>query len=101
SKLYYKFLYYFLESKYKELRGLVGDGLREGLSLGLLKSLYIPIPPLEEQRKISKYIETNEARNQRTITKIQNEIELLQEYRTALISEVVTGKIDVRQEVVS
>ncbi|GAB64325.1 MAG: restriction endonuclease subunit S [Candidatus Jettenia sp.] len=54
-----------------------------------------------EQSIIVKYIEQEAFRINQTITKIQQEIKLLQEYRTALISEVVTGKIDVRDEVVA
>jgi hypothetical protein len=33
------------------------------------------------------------------IEKIENEIELLKEYKTSLINEVVTGKVDVREDV--
>jgi type I restriction enzyme S subunit len=52
-------------------------------------------PPREEQDAILNYIEANKYRIDKTISKINKEIELLQEYRTALISEAVTGKIKV------
>lgn len=52
-------------------------------------------PHLEEQRAIVKHIETGTSRIDATISKIEKEIELMQEYRTALISEAVTGKIKV------
>jgi restriction endonuclease S subunit len=55
------------------------------------------LPPKEEQNIIVKYIETQTIRIDSTISKIENEIELMKEYRTALISEVVTGKIDVSE----
>jgi restriction endonuclease S subunit len=60
-----------------------------------VKEFIVPIPPLEEQNKIVQHIETETKRRDNTISKIEKEIELLQEYRTALISEVVTGKIKV------
>jgi type I restriction enzyme S subunit len=60
-----------------------------------LRDVLIPLPPLEEQNQIVQHIETETKRIDSTISKIKKEIELLQEYRTALISEVVTGKIKV------
>ena len=60
----------------------------------------IPIwyPNLTEQNLIVGYIEKETTRIDTIISKSEKEITLLQEYRTALISEVVTGKIDVREE---
>lgn len=54
------------------------------------------IPPLNEQEEIVKYIQDETAIIDQTITKAEREIELIQEYRTRLVSDVVTGKIDVR-----
>ncbi|MBK9097539.1 MAG: restriction endonuclease subunit S [bacterium] len=67
-----------------------------GLSVERIQNLSIPYPPIDEQKEIGNYIDTETKRIDSSITKIEKEIELLQEYRTALISEVVTGKIDVR-----
>lgn len=58
-------------------------------------SNYVAVPPITEQHQIVQHIETETKRIDGTISKIEKEIELLQEYRTALISEVVTGKIKV------
>jgi type I restriction enzyme, S subunit len=97
--LHYNYLFYFLTSRYKDLRGLVGDGLRDGLSLSLLKEIYVFVPPLKEQKTIANYLDSEIV----TFDKLKNIIELsiikLKEYRSALISAAVTGKIDVRQEV--
>ena len=60
-----------------------------------LKDILIPLPPLKEQIQIVQHIESETKRIDTTISKIEKEIGLLQEYRTALISEVVTGKIKV------
>jgi restriction endonuclease S subunit len=53
------------------------------------------LPPFNEQQQIVSHIQTETHRIDNIISKIEKEIELMQEYRTALISEVVTGKIKV------
>ncbi len=68
---------------------------REGLNFQQIRSFDLPIPDIREQRQIVSFIEANTSRIDATISKIEKEIGLLQEYRTALISEVVTGKIKV------
>ncbi len=62
-------------------------------------NISIPFPAIEEQGEIVKFIESEYGGTGRVISKIEKEIALLQEYRTALISEVVTGKIDVRGDI--
>lgn len=54
------------------------------------------LPPLDEQKDISQYINEKLDATDTSIDKMFSEIELLKEYKTALISEVVTGKVDVR-----
>lgn len=51
------------------------------------------IPPKTEQQKIVTYIETATKKIDRTISTIQKELDLVSEYKTALIAEAVTGKI--------
>lgn len=52
-------------------------------------------PPINEQNKISNYIQKKLFKIDSIIDKTEQEIELLKEYKTALISEVVTGKVKV------
>lgn len=59
-------------------------------------TIYIPLPPIEEQRSIMKAIAAKQEHLNKLIKAINQEIELLQEYRTRLISDVVTGQVDVR-----
>jgi len=66
-----------------------------------LKEIYVVCPPPEAQIAIVHHIETETARINAKIARIKKIIELQKEYRTALISEVVTGKIKVPEEVVS
>ncbi len=61
----------------------------------------IPFPVIDEQTAIVKHIETQVTRINAKISKTKKIIALQKEYRTALISEVVTGKIKVTQEMIS
>jgi len=56
----------------------------------------LPHPPIAEEHKIVGFIEREETRLTKVVTCLLNEIELIREYRTRLVSDVVTGKLDVR-----
>jgi type I restriction enzyme S subunit len=72
------------------------------LNLSQTKEIPVLVPPTQtEQAEIVKFIETSTAKIDFTISRIEKEIELLHEYSTVLLSEVVTGKIDTRNEVAS
>jgi len=64
-----------------------------------IKKLKMPLPPIEEQEEIVEYLNEELKKFDESIEKIQQGIERLKEYRTALITEAVTGQIDVRGEV--
>ncbi|HLP47396.1 MAG TPA: restriction endonuclease subunit S, partial [Candidatus Kapabacteria bacterium] len=61
-----------------------------------LKEVKIPVPPLSEQLKIVKNLIVKSKYFDKFISNIHNQINQLKEYRKTLISDVVTGKIDVR-----
>jgi len=67
-----------------------------GISVEKIQNLYIPVPSPHEQKEISGYFSKETKTIDQTITRAQREIDLIQEYRTRLIADVVTGKIDVR-----
>ena len=69
---------------------------RYGLSHNGIKSTWIALPPLGEQAAIDRYLDQADRRIRRSIQSAQRQIELLREYRTRLIADVVTGKLDVR-----
>lgn len=70
---------------------------RYGLSHSGIKSVWLPLPPLAEQIAICEYLDQVTADIDSTISRTNREIELLDEYRTRLIFDVVTGKVDVRE----
>jgi type I restriction enzyme S subunit len=67
--------------------GLGGDAIREAC---------FAIPPIEEQRIISSYIDRETRHFEALTTRVRDGIARVKELRTALISAAVTGKIDVR-----
>lgn len=69
---------------------------RVRINLQEMKKLKLLIPPLKEQNSISDYLDSETSKIDKTISKIQENINLLEEYKTSLIHHVVTGKIDVR-----
>lgn len=68
---------------------------RYGMPLGAITGVWIPLPPRSEQDAICHEAKIKTGKIDATISKIAKEIDLIKEYRTALISEVVTGKIKV------
>lgn len=70
--------------------------IMEGLNSLIVKSLIIALPPLSEQKMIIHRLNQESTNVDKAIQKLQVEIELLQEYRTATIFNAVTGKIDVQ-----
>ena len=67
------------------------------LNTGILKGVPVPLPPVYEQGDILEYIRKKGQGIDAAITRARRQIELLQEYRTRLIADVVTGKLDVRE----
>lgn len=59
-------------------------------------TIVIPVPSLDEQRDIMDYISSTEKRISNYVDTIKKEINVLKELKTRIISDVVTGKIDVR-----
>jgi len=67
------------------------------LRLGQVYGLPILWCPVEEQRAIVRYVQSETKEILQTQVNAEREISLLREYRTRLIADVVTGKLDVRE----
>ncbi len=72
---------------------------REGLNFQQIGAFPITLPPLSEQQAIAAFLDRETAKIGTLSAKVLMAIERLREYRTALISAAVTGKIDVREAV--
>jgi type I restriction enzyme S subunit len=68
-----------------------------GIKASHFKGTLVLVPRLEEQQKIAQFLDRETSKIDNLITKTRTSIDHLKEYRTALISAAVTGKIDVRE----
>lgn len=92
------FLDYFLNSviaKAQFERGTDG-AIQQHFNVTTAASLQIIIPPLNEQLAIAAFLDGETAKLDALVSKVETAIERLQEYRAALTTAAVTGKIDVR-----
>jgi restriction endonuclease S subunit len=94
-----RFTYYWLWMRRPTLIAMSVGGGQPNLSQEDLREVRIPAPSVEEQNVIVEWIETELSRIDPLVDRITASIEMLYEYRTALLSAAVTGKIDVREEV--
>ena len=71
--------------------------MQPSLRFADLNRFYVPQPPISEQQKIAKeLLEKNEG-IEKIKSCLENQIQLLREYRTRLVADIVTGKLDVRE----
>lgn len=99
--LYEKYLYQYARQFCLELKKYA-KGLKVfRFNTSDLKQIFIAIPSIEEQIQIADFLDRETIRIDSLVNKMKKEIELLKEYKTAVISEVVTGKIDVRDVVLN
>ena len=68
------------------------------LNASIMGAIRVAAAPLIEQRAIAAFLDREAAKIDMLIARVQGAVDLLKEFRTALISAAVTGKIDVREE---
>ena len=90
-----KWCYYLLRSITKADHA--GKSAVPGLDRNDLFQIVVPVPPVDEQREVVRTIEVATHDLNDAISAARREIDLLREYRTRLIADVVTGKLDVRE----
>lgn len=89
-----RFLFWWLDSNYQNIRNMAGGDLRDGLNLDLLGNIPCPLPPLPEQRAIAAFLDRETAKIDGLVAEQQRLIELLKEKRQAVISHAVTKGLD-------
>ena len=82
---------------YEQSQLFTRGATNQDLGLGRMKGIVLPVPPISEQTKIVAFVESVSKNLLKTIEVTEQEIKLLREYRTRLIADVVTGKLDVRE----
>jgi len=99
-----KYFHYAIRSKvYVNFFAQASDGIRVGqwdLQMDKMKEIPFIVPPADEQIQIVEYIESGLPKYDDAICVLREEIRGLEELKTKLISDVVTGKIDVRDVVI-
>ena len=93
-----RWCYYLLRSIPKDQ--YAGKAAVPGVDRKDLFDIRVPKPPIEEQCAIAVQIDERLAEFEKSTCAIHEEIELLREYRTRLVADIVTGKLDVRDAAV-
>lgn len=95
------FKYLFKSHPFIQLLQTCVTGIREGqnINYAVLGNNFIPIPPIEEQNAIVEYIEAKTNSIDKMIDALKAEIDRLTEYKQRLISDVVTGQLNVQDEI--
>lgn len=93
------FIHLVLVAAYLQLRASSDDsGSTKGaITCEELKRFKLPIPPRAEQEELWKRIQVQTLELDGASSRLEREINLLREYRTRLVADVVTGKLDVRE----
>lgn len=92
---FYNFLFKAMDGK-KLFHGM-GTGIRLTLSYSELKKQYVVVPPVEEQQTIVSAINNLNQKTDMLTSSLTHQIEHLKELKQRIISDAVTGKIDVRE----
>lgn len=98
SKLLPSYLALMLRGLSREILGRTDQAAHgtKALRMEDWTGMHVPVPPVEDQRKILQHVENQKQVIDQLIIKAQQAVSLQKEHRTALISAAVTGKIDVR-----
>jgi len=98
KKIFLQFLRYYFDSEIylNQILSEIHGGVNQNVHVENIKDCFIYVPGKLEQTQIVEYLDEQTQKIDSTIEKETQRIELLKEYRQSLISEVVTGKIDVR-----
>ena len=96
NEFFILFLRSFATRPHYEKEATGASGSMQNIGQDTVKNLPLTVPPIAEQREIVAYLEEKTGRIDRMVALNQQAIDKLKEYRTALITAAVTGKMDVR-----
>lgn len=89
-----RYVFYLLQTLTFEAHS--GKSAVPGVDRNDLHTIAVAAPPVPEQHTIYSFLDRELGRLNKVIDEVNNEIDLIREYRTRLIADVVTGKLDVR-----
>lgn len=85
-----RYLYYWLTANYQNIRNLAGGEARDGLNLEMLGSIPCPVPPVDEQQAIVRFLDAKTAQIDALVAQKRQLIDKIKEKRQALIARTVT-----------
>ena len=98
AKILSRYLFYAMHAPafQEQVRQRWSMGTQPNIGMDVLENLYVIAPDLQTQQAIVYSLDRETAKIDTLVAKVRQVIETLKEYRTALISAAVTGKMDVR-----
>ena len=96
TNIYSKYAFYCFYSAKNELISLASGGGQPNISQATISDFKLPVPPLAEQQAIADFLDAKTAKIDELIGELTKQIDELTEYKQAVITEAVTGKVDVR-----
>lgn len=93
-----EFLYYALNAHHaqRSLWFASASSAQQALYIRDIAELRLPTPPLHERKELVRHLDKELFQLNHSLEQIQREIDLIRQYRTRLIADVITGKLDVR-----
>ena len=99
QKVLARLLFAVLQASYvqRQVEDSWSYGTQPNLAMNAMERIAVVLPPIMEQRKVLAYVGRATNKISEAIACTRRQIELVEEYRTRLIADVVTGKLDVRE----
>ncbi|WP_051651863.1 restriction endonuclease subunit S [Prevotella sp. P6B1] len=91
-----KFAFYAFQHSSSLYKGLYSTSTINQLTKNVIDQMYIAVPPLDVQKSIAHFIDEITLKINKSIMVLHNQIEDLKSYKTCIITEAVTGKVDLR-----
>ena len=86
-------VYYALQALYSEIRHMTGDNERSGLSITKVKDISIPLPPINEQRRIAAEIERQLAAVEKAKQAAMEQLDTINAMPAAILREAFSGQM--------
>lgn len=91
-----KFAFYAFQASTSSYKGLYSTSTINQITKAVIDQMFMVVPPIEEQERIADYIDKKITNIDSSLTEVDSQIADLKSYKSALITEAVTGKIDLR-----
>lgn len=96
SKINKKFTLYLIRTTLAQYRELFSTSTINQLTNAMIGNMRVALPPLSEQKEIAEFLDAKTAKIDEAIGELETQLKDLADYKQSVISEAVTGKVDVR-----